>query len=65
MPSGISNDIFCFLTSLKSVLDFNVATGNTLLENMKATKLIMMEKMSSGRITFHVDIPDAFMATSS
>ena len=61
----MSNDIFCFLTSLKSVFDFNVATGNTLLEKMKAMKLIMIEKMSSGRMIFHTDIPDAFIATSS
>ena len=65
MPSGISNDIFCFLTSRNKVFDFKVATGNTLFENMNAVKLIMIEKMSKGRMIRHTEMPDAFIATSS
>ena len=46
-------------------MNFRVATGLMLLENTNAKPLSNTEKMTKGRMTFHMEMPEAFMATSS
>lgn len=61
----MSKASFCERTSTSKTLAFNVATGMMLFEKTKAIMLRNIEKNMSGRITRHIEMPDAFMAASS
>ena len=61
----MSNASFCFLTSKSKVLNFKVATGLMLLEKTKASPLSITEKMKRGIMAFQMEMPEAFIATSS
>ena len=39
--------------------------GIALLEKMKAVKLMIIENINNGRMIFHTEIPEAFIATNS
>ncbi len=56
---------FLRCTSKSRVRALRVATGIKSLEMMKAKPLSMKEKITRGRITFHMEMPEAFMATNS
>ena len=56
---------FCRCTSVSRVRHFSVAMGMRLLEMKKAMTLSISEKYSMGRIERHIEMPEAFMATSS
>ena len=56
---------FCRCTSVSKVRHLSVAIGMMLLDIKKANTLIIREKFNKGRITFHIEMPEAFMATNS
>ena len=56
---------FCRCTSVSRVRHLSVAMGMRLLEMKKAKMLVITENTNSGRITFHIEMPEAFMATNS
>ena len=56
---------FCRCTSVSKVRHFKVAMGMRLLEMKKANTLVINEKTNKGRITLHIEMPEAFMATNS
>ena len=56
---------FCRCTSVSKVRHLRVAMGMRLFEMKKARMLVITENSNKGRITFHMEMPEAFMATNS
>ena len=61
----MSKASFCLRTSKSRVLNLRVATGLMLLEKTNARPLSITERMTKGRMTLQMEMPEAFMATSS